>query len=158
MPYLLLIIGLLLIFIEFYLPGAIMGIIGSVMIIASLVVFVSESSSPIYIVLYMIGVAFCIGLLIKFALWRIVHTKEDRSIYSDDAQVGFKASHYDKQAIGKKGVVLSDLKPGGYVLIDGEQHGAISVSGYLPKGTPIIAIGGQEESLIVQSITKEEKL
>lgn len=155
MVFLLLILGLIFIFIEFYLPGAIMGIIGSIMILTSLIIFASESNSPLWITLYVIGVAISIGLLIKFALWRIVNAKPEDSIYSDDAQVGFKASHFDKNAIGKKGVVLTDLKPGGYILINGQQHSAISMSGYISKGSDVVVISGQEENLIVQSISKE---
>lgn len=152
MPYILLLLGLILIFIEFYLPGAVMGILGSLLIVASMIIFASSSSSALAISLYVFGVAVSIGLLIKFALWRIVNTKPDNSIYSDANQEGFKASEYDHTAIGKKGVVITDLKPGGYVLIDGMQHGAISASGYITKGSKIIVISGQEESLIVQEI------
>lgn len=155
MVFLLLALGLISIFIEFYLPGAIMGIIGSLLILASMVIFAMESDSPVAITLYIIGVAVSIGLLIKFALYRIVHAKPDSSIYSDDAQVGFKASRYDAKAIGKKGIVLTDLKPGGYILVEGKQHAALSVSGYIPKDSKVVVIAGQEESLIVQQ-TKQE--
>lgn len=157
-PFVLLFLGLILILIEFYLPGAIMGVIGSLFILISIILFASQTSSPLIIFLFILGAIVSIGLLIQFALWRIVHAKPEYSIYSDQNQEGYKASGYDKNAIGKTGVVLADLKPGGYILIDGKQHQAISLSGYISKGAEIIVISGQEESLIVKSIKKESKL
>lgn len=149
-PFILLALGLVLIFIEFYIPGAIIGVIGSLLVILSLALFASQTSSVWAILLYFFGVAISIALLIKFALWRIVHSKPELSIYSGHDQEGYQASQYDKTALGKLGIVLSDLKPGGYILIEGKQHQAISISGYIPKGVEVIVLSGQEESLIVK--------
>lgn len=67
-------------------------------------------------------------------------------------QTGYQASEYDTSAIGKKGVVLADLKPGGYILVEGKQHPAISISGYIPKGEEVEIVGGQEQSLMVKKL------
>jgi len=47
---------------------------------------------------------------------------------------------------------LTDLKPGGYILVEGKQHQALSNTGYIVKGKEVKIIGGQEESLIVKQI------
>jgi membrane-bound serine protease (ClpP class) len=154
-PFLLAFIGLLLILFEFYLPGAIMGILGSLLLIASVVLFALQTSSLLALSLFVIGVVITIILVIRFALWRIVHAKPDYSIYLHKDQEGYQASSFDKTLIGKTGVVLSDLKPGGYILVEGQQYQAISVSGYITKGNLVSIIGGQEESFIVQFIKKE---
>lgn len=152
-PFLLLIIGLFLILLEFYLPGAIMGICGAVLIVASIFIFASTADSLLWTFLYIIGTGICIGLLIKFALWRIVHAKPDYSIYSNKDQKDYYASSFDKTAIGKKGIVSSDLKPGGYILIEGKLHQAISLGGYLAKGTEVVVVAGEGESLMVRTMT-----
>ena len=149
-PLIFLGIGLLMVFMEFYIPGAVMGIGGGILILTSLVQFISQTDSGLAILAYLILIVTCLGLLVKFALWRIKRTPASRSIYSNADQEGYVASSIDKTAIGKKGIVLSDLKPGGYVQIEGKQHQALSQSGYLVKGTEILVIGGQEESLIVK--------
>jgi len=154
-PFLLLGLGFLLIFLEFYLPGAVMGIAGGILVAASIVIFAVQSDSIIHVVLFILAAAAALVVLIRFALWRIVHTKKEYSIYSDDDQKGYYASSYDKTTIGKEAVVLTDLKPGGHVVIEGKTHQAISVSGYLTKGDHVKVIGGQEESLLVQSMRKE---
>ena len=157
-PFFLLIIGLILIFLEFYLPGAILGIIGGILVLASLIFFAIQSSSPIYLALYVILTGVSLVLLVKFALWRIPRNKSSFSIYSNKDQEGYTASQFDHSAIGKKGVVLSDLKPGGYILVEGIQHQALSQSGYIVKGSEVLVIDGQEESLIVKPIKKDLKI
>ncbi len=155
-PFLLVLLGLFLILAEFYIPGAIMGILGGISILAGIILFASESSSLLATALFVIGSTISVGLLIRFALWRIVHAKPQYSIYSDHAQEGYVASSYDKSAIGKTGVVLADLKPGGYILIEGQQYPAISISGYISKGEHVLVISGQEQSLLVKLSKKEQ--
>lgn len=154
-PFLLLFIGLLLILIEFYIPGAIMGVLGSIFVLVSILLFASQTNSLLAIVFFVLGTLVCVGLLIRFALWRIVRAKPEYSIYLNKDQEGYQASSFDREAIGKTGVVLSDLKPGGYILIDGKQHQAISLTGYISKGELVEVVSGQEESLIVKISNKE---
>ena len=157
-PFILLGLGLFLIFLEFYLPGAIMGLCGTLLVMVSIFLFASTTDSPILTLLYVIASGVCIGLLIKFAIWRITHTKPEYSIYSNSNQTDYVASSYDKEAIGEKGIVLSDLKPGGYILVNGKQHQAISLSGYIVKGTEIKVLSGDGESLQVINENKEKVL
>lgn len=154
--FLFVLLGLVLILLEFYLPGGIIGILGGISILAGIILFASQSNSMIALIIFIIGIAISVGLLIRFALWRIVHAKPQYSIYSADDQEGYQASSYDKNAIGKTGVVIADLKPGGYILIEGHQHPAISLSGYIPKGEHVIVVSGQEQSLMV-NLAKKEK-
>lgn len=149
-PYLLLFLGLLLIFLEFYVPGAVMGICGGLMVFISIVLFALQSQSVLLTLFYIICVIVCLGFLFKFALWRIRTAKPGRSIFSDSSQEGFVASHFDTLAIGKKGIADTDLKPSGHIIVDGKRLQAISQSGYIIKGSEVIVIGGQEASLIVK--------
>ncbi len=47
--------------------------------------------------------------------------------------------------------MLSDLKPGGYIAIEGQQHQADFISGYIPQGDEIVVVAGEGESLLVKS-------
>ena len=149
MPFLLWIFGLLFIFLEFFLPGAIMGVIGSLMLIASIYTFVSDGYSVEWIVLFVLAILISLIALCRYALWRIPRLQGGLNIYSADDQEGFRASEYDATLIGEKGAVLSDLKPGGYILLKGKQYQAISQSGYIAKGSEVVVIGGEGESLLV---------
>lgn len=142
-------LGLLLIYFEFYLPGAILGTGGGILILISLFIFVQEFS-PLWSFIFFILILASLISVIKYALWKIPRTKKRASIYSDDAQNGFYASSYDLTAIGKDGIVISDLKPGGWINIDGKQHPAISESGYLTQDTIVVVLRGEGDSLIVR--------
>lgn len=155
LAFLLVAMGLIFILVEFYIPGAVMGILGGISILAGILLFASQTSSLLAIVAFVGGTAIAVGVMIRFAIWRIVNAKPQYSIYSDHDQEGYQASSYDKGAIGKSGIVLTDLKPGGFILIDGVQHAAISISGYIQKGESVVVVGGQEQSLIVKQTKKE---
>lgn len=152
-PFFLVILGLILILFEFYLPGAVLGVLGGISILAGIIIFASQTTSLIPIILFITGTAIAIGLLIRFAIWRIVNAKPSDSIYSDANQEGYQASSYDHTAIGKTAIVVADLKPGGYILVEGRQQPAISISGYIGKGEHVTVIGGQEQSLMVKKIS-----
>jgi membrane-bound ClpP family serine protease len=149
-PFVLLFFGLLLILVEFFLPGMIMGILGGLLVVASLLVFIDQNSSPVLILLFVLGVVLALFLLIKYTLRRIPKARGRFSIYLKEDQENYKASKFDKSAIGKRGIVIADLKPGGYILVDGVKRQAISLTGYIPQGQEVIVVGGQEESLIVK--------
>lgn len=142
-------IGLIMIFLEFYLPGAILGTIGGILLVAS-ILLVADSESILFTILYTILVVASVVAIIKYALWQIPRGKQSDSIYSNDAQVGYYASSFDQDAIGKEGIVLSDLKPGGFIEIEGQQLPAISESGYIVKGEHVLVLRGEGDSLIVK--------
>lgn len=151
-PYFLVILGLLLILCEFYLPGAVLGTLGGIAILSGVILFASQTTSFFAIAFFIGGTAVAVALLVRFALWRIVHAKPENSIYSDDSQEGYQASSFDKSAIGKTGVVVSDLKPGGFISVEGHHHPAISLAGYISRGEGVKVVGGQEQSLLVNKI------
>lgn len=142
------IVGLLMVFFELYLPGAILGTIGGFLLLGSIALFADEYG-PLWTTLYFLLVLASVALIIKYALWSIKKNRSQDTFYSDDSQSGFYASSFDHSAIGKEGIVLSDLKPGGYILIDGKQQAAISESGYIVQGELVKVIGGDGDSLIV---------
>lgn len=153
-PFILWFLGLLFVLLEFYLPGAILGTIGGVLLIISVVLFAVQSTSAWAIVLFVVGVIASTILLILRTLKRIPNAAAPFSIYLKGDQEGYQAAHYDAAMIGKKGVVIADLKPGGYILVEGKKMAAISQTGYLPSGSNVVVIGGEGDSLIVRGETK----
>jgi len=154
--YVLLGIGLLLIFLEFFLPGGIAAALGIVLLIFSVALFAMTSESLIAVVLYILAIAFVVGCLMRFALWRIKTGRAGENMYLDSDQEGYVASKFAKEFIGKKGVALSDLKPAGHIKVEGKRMQAVSKTGYLVKGTKIEVIGGQGAHLIVKIIVEDQ--
>jgi membrane-bound ClpP family serine protease len=146
----LLVIGLFFIFIEFYLPGGIMAILGIITLLASIVVFAQQADSIAAVALFIWLLSIFVVLVIKYTLQLIQKSRGNYSIYLHKDQEGYKASKFDASAIGKVGIVCSDLKPAGYIMIEGKKYQAISITGYIPQGQEVVVLRGEEESLVVK--------
>ncbi|NGX55602.1 MAG: hypothetical protein KR126chlam2_01239 [Chlamydiae bacterium] len=153
--YLLLAVGLLMIFFEFFLPGGILGVAGGVLIVVSIVLFAIHAESLWAILLFVIVALVLLGALVQFALWRIRTGRGPKSLYLHTDQEGYVASSFAKDFIGKEGDALSDLKPSGHILVEGKRLQAVAKIGYIHKGTKIVVIGGEGAHLVVK--TKENK-
>jgi membrane-bound serine protease (ClpP class) len=141
-------IGLCLICLEFFVPGAIIGGLGALFILCSLVLFGMMTTHIYYFILFLALLIVLITFVIKIGLNR---TKKVISLHGD--QAGFVASSFEKSLIGKEGIVLSDLKPSGHIQIDHESYQAVSESLYIKQGTHILVIGGRGSYLIVKEVS-----
>lgn len=151
-PYALLTVGLLLIWLEFYLPGGVMGISGAIMVITSIVLYSIEAASPIHTAIFALVSFLLVGFLIKFTLKRIQNTSSKKTIYLDSDQEGYVATSFDESLIGKEGKAITDLKPSGHAHIEGQDQQVIAQAGYIEKGSKVVVISGQGPSLIVKEI------
>ncbi len=151
-PYLLLFIALLLIFLEFFLPGAIFGTFGALFVVLSLVAFVLEGHSSFLVGAYFLFVTFALIVLIRYILKMIRRTGPQNTIMLDNTQEGYVASHFDHTLIGKEGIALTDLKPAGKVLVEDKEIQAMSELGYISRGLKIQVTGGKGAHLIVKRI------
>lgn len=143
-------IGFLLIYFEFFVPGGILGILGGISLVFSLIVFVWEQDHIFWMVFYVVALVILLIITIRLALWKIKHSKHKNAMYSDQDQEGFVASSFNKELIGKTGTAITDLKPSGHVRIEGERAQAVSQSSYIKKGEPVKAISGEGARLIVR--------
>ena len=150
LAYIVLAAALLLIFLEFYLPGGIMATGGVLLILVSMGMIYTYSESGIEVFLFFVLAIVGVVAVIKAALWSIKRTGTSDTIFLESDQEGFRASSFDKDAFGKKGKAVCDLHPGGYILIDKKKYSAISMAGFIEKGKEIIVIGGEGETLHVK--------
>lgn len=153
--YILLFVGCLLILLEFFLPGAILGVSGGILILFGGYLIGMEGSFW-QMLLYVCIAVIAIVVVVKFALWYIRYASKDQGMFLKSDQSGYKASSFDESAIGKRGIAQTELKPGGYIIVEDKKHQAISQSGYIPRGGEVEVLSGQEESLIVKQVKKEK--
>lgn len=147
--FFLLMIGLLLIFLEFYLPGAILGIIGGVMIVLSIILFAIQTQSVWGVIFYSVASIALLLILVKFAIWKIKRNKEGEGIYLGADQEGYVAVSFAKELIGKHGIALTDLRPSGFVLIEEKRLQAVAKVGFIDKESQVTVVGGEGGHLIV---------
>lgn len=145
-------IGLILIYFEFFVPGAILGTLGGLFLIAGLVLSIWEQSSLIWVLIYVVGMITCLVLTIRLALWKIKRSKNANQFYLSDDQEGYVASSYDQDLIGEAGVALTALKPSGHISIRNQPYQAVSESGYIKKGSQIKIVAGEGSRFIVKEV------
>jgi membrane-bound serine protease (ClpP class) len=141
--------GLFLIYLEFFLPGAIMAIGGSILLIGSIFMFHMERPGFLSLTLYLLSLSAAVYMLVRFALWRIRSSADKGTVVLATDQEGFRASVFPKEVIGKSAKTTTDLKPSGQISIDDQLYQALSESGYIDKGCDVTVVGGQGSHLIV---------
>ena len=150
-------VGLLLIFLEFFLPGAVMGTAGGILFVLSIIFYAMESDNVAYVALFTIGSVVLLGVVIKAALWRVRAGAKDSTFYLAADQEGFHAEVFNQAVVGMGAVAATDLKPSGFILVNGERLQAVSKAGYIPKGNEVEVIGGKGAYLIVKLSKKDAK-
>ena len=138
-------LGLLLIYFEFFVPGGILGVLGGLAVILSVFLFAWESGSHLESLIFIGAMIALVIFIIRLALWEI---RKKPAFFSNDNQSGFVASSYDHDLVGKQGEALTNLTPSGYVLVDGKRHQAVSESSYIKKGESVMIVAGEGARLI----------
>ena len=149
-----LVISLVLIFSEFFLPGGIMGAIGAILFIISIILSFVHGSSLYEALIFAVIALFCLLSIIRIALARMKSGKGNKHMYHQDDQEGYIACEVDKTLIGKEGTAFTDLKPSGFISVQGERFQAISQGGYLEKGTSIVVINAEGAHYRVKKLEK----
>lgn len=130
--------GLFLIFLEFFLPGLVLAMVGAAFLGgAAILVYFKD---PTFLVYYLVILLVLLFITIQISFWRL---KKSKYFSPKDHQEGFSASAYSKELIGKTGVAESDLKPSGIILIEGKRMQATSREGYIDKGEEVEVVGGE---------------
>ena len=141
-------LGLVLIYLEFFMPGGILGVLGGIAFIASTVLFVLAAEMW-YSALFIAVMIVLLILTIRLALWKI---KQKPEMFARDEQSGYVASRFDQALIGKDGEALTNLRPSGHVILEGNRYQAVSESGYIKKGEAVKIIRGEGARLICRKV------
>ncbi len=135
-------VGLLFVFTEFFFPSIFLGALGVLVLLASLYFFYEVFSFSSLFILAVFGVffsLFCTGFLASRLLKRKVFLPKEEA----EKKTTFSS------LIGKKGVVLCDLRPMGKIKIEGVVYSAVSES-YILRGKEINVVGDKGEILKVE--------
>ncbi|MDE3045675.1 MAG: hypothetical protein KGJ02_03425 [Verrucomicrobiota bacterium] len=130
-------VGLFLIYLEFFLPSAIMAIGGGILLLASIFMFHMIKPSIPVLVAYLIALSGGVYVVVKFAQWKVGSVAKNRDVNL-------------KEMIGKRATTATDLAPLGHIFIDDQVFEARCQNGSIEKGTNVVVVGGTAKHLIVQ--------
>jgi len=149
--------GLLLFMAEFFIPGMISGIIGSVMIIASIVLAVQRvpDYALLIVILQLVGVLFAvIG-----GMYLLPRSRLSRRLILTDSQqadAGWVSADTESHLMGSEGIVHTALRPAGTIVVHGKRYDAVANGSFIDKGRRIRVIEVHGSRVVVEAADETE--
>jgi membrane-bound serine protease (ClpP class) len=149
----LIVIALVLFFLEIFLPGGILAVVGAGCLLgASYLTYEEYGVVAGVAVLIGSGVVSLIFFLVELQLLK--STRFGKFLRSEGSiQGGSNAPAGDDSLVGKQGTALTTMAPSGRVRIDGRNYEAAAQGGYVAKGTPIEVVRVESFKLIIKPLS-----
>lgn len=147
----LIVLGLALLFIEIFVPGGILGILGSISILVACIYSYQEFGLETALTTFGISAVLISILLIIQFKYIIPKTKIGKKLVNENA-IEEKNQYLPENAdnfIGKQGITLTALSPTGLIECEEEQFEAFSQDGFIVKGKPVQIVSHDNFRLIV---------
>jgi membrane-bound ClpP family serine protease len=146
-------VGIMLIFLEFFLPGAISGTIGLAALIASLFL-AGENPLSIGISIF-ISISVSISML--FIMVKVLRKKIvlfNRMILFDSAKKedGYVSNVNRTDLLGKEGIALTVLRPSGTAVFNTERIDVVSEGGFIDQHAKITVIKVEGVRIVVRQV------
>ena len=149
----LVVLALVLIAVDFYLPGFVLGSIGVVLMIVALVFSYNLYGLDVTLILFLVEVGLGIGVgyaTIKY----FPQTPLGRKMILAETQTGTRAQAPRlTDWIGREGVAQTVLRPAGVAMVDGKRLDVEAESGMIEAGSPIKIVAVHENRLVVKKLS-----
>lgn len=150
-PLLLFVLGICLIVLEFVLPGVISGIAGVVLLCVS--AGLAINAYPEYTVWIVMGEFF--GIAIGIGVGLVVLTKTSRLTglsleTSLSEESGYVNLASNTALIGRRGTVMTILRPAGTIVVDGERYDAVSDGDFIDEGSKVTVLEVHGNRVVVE--------
>lgn len=144
-------VGIGLLLLEFFLPGGIVGVIGFIAIIASFFLAAGDVEQMAIAILIALIAGF-IAIVVLIKVFGKKMTAFDRIILTDstNTESGYVSNVNRNELIGKVGVLVTDLRPSGTLLLDGERIDVVSEGNFIMKGTHVKVIKTEGSRIVVR--------
>ncbi|MGE7272211.1 NfeD family protein [Brevibacillus panacihumi] len=143
-------LGILLMILEIFLPGGIVGAIGFISIVSGLVMAAYDTEQG----LASLGIAVLITAIVAFLLIKKYGLKGllNRFILGDEQsnERGYVAPKDQRDLVGKKGIALTPFRPAGVAKIEGTRVDAVSAGGFIQAGMPVVVVLVEGTRVVVQ--------
>jgi membrane-bound ClpP family serine protease len=143
-------LALVLFFFEVFVPGAVLGILGGILMAIGCGIAFYEFGLNGGAIASVVAV-FLVGLMLYVELILLPKTRFGKRLFLDTA-VSATSQPPPAEApavVGQTGEALTTLAPGGFVLVAGRKYEAASQSGLLPKGAAVKVTGLDNFRLLV---------
>ncbi|MGP4107228.1 NfeD family protein [Virgibacillus sp. L01] len=149
----LLILGLVLIIAEFFVPGGIVGLLGVGSVVGSLLI----SGQDIGHMSMSIGIAFIVAIIAAIILFKSMGMEKGffRHIILKDqtsTELGYVSSVNRLELIGLEGVTVTQLRPSGTAIFDDERLDVVSEGGFIQSNKPVKVVKVEGVRVVVREV------
>jgi len=150
------IIGLVMLLLEFFVPGGIVGIIGGALIIISLLFAGASITHMAYSIIIAMFIA-VIGMVILMKFFGKKLHFFNKLVLRDatTTEEGYVSNTNRVELIGRVGEAITPLRPAGVIIIDNERIDAVSEGSYIDKGKQVEVIKVEGSRIVVREFIKK---
>ncbi|MGG3494318.1 nodulation protein NfeD [Peribacillus simplex] len=147
------IIGVILVLVEFFIPGGIIGLLGFTAIVGSLFL---ASGDPVHMTISLL-IAVTVSILVFILLVKVFgkQMKFFRKMILTDAtktEQGYVSNPNRVDLLGVEGKALTDLRPSGTALIKDERVDVVTEGSFISKGSSIMIVKVEGSRVVVREI------
>ncbi|MDQ7092381.1 NfeD family protein [Desulfosporosinus sp. PR] len=149
------ILGIVLLFLELFVPGGILGFLGIVALVIGIMLSVNSLLQGLfYVCLLLIILALLIALSFRFSktrrFWEKFALKTRQT--KNEGYVAPKPSY--ENFLGKQGIALSQLRPAGTADFNGERLDVVTEGGFIANGSKISVVAVEGTRIVVRQISE----
>ncbi len=139
--------GMCAVFVELFVPGVIMGMLGFLTVVGTIIFAFVSGYQGTGAVLIGVTIAF---VPVFFMLWKHVM---GRYFAIHEQETGFMpSSNIDKSLVGVEGLAATPLRPSGIAQLDGRRHHVVTRGEMLEKGSRIKVVEVSGNRVVVARI------
>lgn len=145
-----LVAGVLFVCAEIFIPGGILGLLGTVSLIAS-TVLAYKALGPLEGTYFLIFAVFLLLCVVMISLKLLPKSWIGKRMFLNTSGKGY-SSHEDKhdQLLGKVGKAYTDLRPVGVAVFSDKKYDVYAVSGFIEKDNDVEVIKIEANNIVVK--------
>ncbi|GLC88568.1 NfeD family protein [Lysinibacillus piscis] len=151
--WILFIVGLLLVLAELVVPGGIVGVIGGVFILMSLIL-AGANTTYMIIAIFIALVVAIIGMVILMKFFNKKLHVLNKLVLMDatTTEEGYVSNINRTELLGKRGETLTPLRPAGTIVLENERIDVVSEGSYIDAGQQVEIIKVEGSRIVVRAI------
>lgn len=147
------ILGIVLVILEFFIPGGIAGLLGLTAVVGSLFL---AASDPVHItisLLIALTVSICLSiLLVKVFGKKMKFFRKMILTDSTNTEQGYVSNPNRTELIGMQGKAVTDLRPAGTAIINEERLDVVSEGSFILKGSSVKVVKVEGSRIVVREV------
>lgn len=148
-------VGLLMVFAEIYVPGAILGTLGALCLMAAVGAAYYEYGFGVGSTM-LVGVSILSLASVALGLKIFPNTPLGRQLQLQSAIDSPKDTPDFSSLLGRQGVAITSLRPSGAARIGDQRIDVVSQGGLIEKDTPVVVIQTEGARVVVRAIEPAE--